>query len=178
MARKSSFGPRVKSDPWSFQAGDIARARANGQCFECDRSGQRIEDDHGHPHPRHCLVNDVVVYVVARVTDTPSFMHSWTNTEGVLITKDPEPVYVVQVIPDRDLQPSQNQRDMYFPLGAFFLVCEKALSQTDRDKRLMTHKVFDFESQQVRKERIKGFKEQVQIEEMSEKGGSHRADDR
>lgn len=178
MARKASFGPKAKSDPWLYKDGDIVHATANGQCFECDKDGARIENDQGEAKARHWLVNDCVAYVVKRVTPSPKFMHSWRDGTGQLVVKDPEPVYMIQVLPDRDLQPGQNQRMLHFPLGAFFLVCEKALSQTDRDRKLMAHKVFDFDRQQVWKDRIKGFREQVQVDEMREKGSGHRADDR
>ncbi len=172
MAR-SKWGPAIGSEEkWRYAPGDIVKVEHGGLVPRCSLAGALEFDDQGRI--AYTLSTDAVAVVVSRVPNPPDAMFDLVFEDGSPAPPDTKTkCYVVRVLPEQSIQPTG-----FFQgnLGLFFIVKDKKLGQTNKEKRMIELGIWNNDSGTFDSRRLGELRNRVHEDDMKEKGGAHGSD--
>lgn len=166
MAR-AKWGPAIGAEEkWRYGPGDIVKVDHGGIIPRCNVRGVPDLDDSGRFAASLC--GDATCVVVSRMSSPPDAMFAFVSADGSPAAPDAKcKCYVVRVLPELSIQPAN-----FFPanLGLCFIVKEKSVNQTNKERRMIELGIWNNESGVFDSQRLRELRNRVHEDDMKEKG--------
>lgn len=167
---RSKWGPSIKdAEKWAYGPGDIVKCSYTSPAPRCSASGEVALDEKGRCES--LLGQNCTAVVVSRMSSPPDVMFRNVYGDGSPAPPDPKvKCYVVRVLPDASVQ---DPGFFQWNLGAYFIVREGLVSQSNKEKRISDLALWDHDLGIFASDRVSELRNKVHEDNMRERKGDH-----